>query len=76
MCYNPTPIITATLLLYYDLLPVYIHVQSFLASPHTFVPQDIVRFTESTGLLNQFTQDFLHFFPFGMNFCADLPISE
>ena len=29
-------------------------VQSLLAKPHTFVPQDIVQINESTGLLNQF----------------------
>ena len=27
------------------------HEQWFLTNPHTFVPQDIVQITESTGLL-------------------------
>ena len=46
-------------------------IQSILANPHTFVPQDIVRITESTGLWNQFAQEFWHLFPFCINFYAD-----
>ena len=33
-------------------------IQSFITNPHTFVPQDIVRITESAGLLNKFVHEF------------------
>ena len=50
------------------------HIQLYytvMSNPHTFVPQDIVQITESTGLLIQFVEEFWHLFPLDMNLCAD-----
>ena len=56
---------------FYVYSPPFVQIQSFLAKSQTFIPQYIVRITESTGLLYQFALEFLHLFSIGIHFCAD-----